>query len=228
LLSWVLLVLVVITAVLTLGLSYDVFVKYPNPPDTLDYVERLLQYRAYDTDTYGLRLVEGLVGVGIFVVAALLGVAIRWLAPAGAPRNLMATLFVLGGAVGVVAQLFNIAIAKSGTFGYCDCGYKSTEVIGLGYALGVAITTQTWLALASVTLVGIGTAVAGRIIDLGQIWRLLSYGIAIALIAAVLLLFLDYGQESNLVVGLTLILGVPAWLILLARGSAARTAAAVA
>ena len=218
-LCWALVVLVVASAILTLGLALDLFAKPPDLPSSVDFVDRLLAVRAYDTQVYPVALAAGLAGVGVFLGAALLGAVVRPLAPRGPARDLMTTLFVVGGVIGVVAQLLNIAIAKSGTYDYCDCGYKAQEVISLGYAIGVAVTGQTWLAIAALTIVGLGAAVGGWLINLSPAFRWLAYLIAGLLVVSAVLLFFDYGQWSNTVSGLVAGIAVPIWLVLLARGS---------
>jgi len=73
----------------------------------------------------------------VFLIAALLGVALRSWAPATPERDAMATLFVIGGVLGITANVLNIAVGNAATFSYCDCGYKAEEVIAQNYALSV-------------------------------------------------------------------------------------------
>ena len=82
-------------------------------------------------------------------------------------------------------------------------------------------------------LVGIGAALAGRLVPISSTWRFLSYAIAILLIFAAALrvsapfIFLDIDlfQISDVVAGLTLAVLVPIWAILLARGAGKRAGA---
>src|SRR4029079_17865268 len=131
-------------------------------------------------------------------------------------------LLVVGGVVGVIGQLVNIAVGESANPFYCDCGYKNEEVIGLNEALRVGWTIAAWLGLGAVTLVGIGASVAGRLIEVSPLWRTLSGVIAIALLVGVLLRVLadfffveafDPFQLSDLIIAATVGVLVPIWAI---------------
>lgn len=186
-------------------------------PDSTDFVERLVLYRGFDRDVYVLALVSSLVALGVYLIAALLGTALRQLAPAGAARDLMAGVFVIGGVIGIAAQLVNIGVNTAATQTYCDCGYKTYEVIGQAYALGVGWTVQQWLAVGAITIIGVGAGMAGRVVDVSRDWRLLSYLIAVGLIIGAVLQVLDLGPQASLVVGVVSGIAVPIWAFLLVR-----------
>jgi len=225
-LSWALVVLAVISALVSLLFALGVL----RPPhDVADFVERLIANRTSDTDAFPFVVLGSLATTGVFLLVVLLGVALRPWAPAGPQRDAMTVLFAVGGIVGIGANLMNIAVGEAATFGYCDCGYKAEEVIGLNYALSVGSSAVNWLSIGAVTLVGVGVALAGRIIDISPAWRTLSYLIAIVLIFAVALRVLgafvfiqavDPFQVSDLATALAAGILVPIWAILLARGAA--------
>jgi hypothetical protein len=84
-----------------------------------------------------------------------------------------------------------------------------------------------WLAMGAVSLVGIGVALAGRVVEVSSRWRLVSYAIAAAVLVAVAirvagsLVFIeafDPFQVSDLIVAITSGILVPIWAILLSRG----------
>ena len=214
-LCWTLIGFVVVSAVLTLTLNQNPFAQ--DVPDSTDFVERLVLYRGFDRDVYVLALVSSLVALGVYLIAALLGTALRQLAPAGAARDLMAGVFVIGGVIGIAAQLVNIGVNTAATQTYCDCGYKTYEVIGQAYALGVGWTVQQWLAVGAITIIGVGAGMAGRVVDVSRDWRLLSYLIAVGLIIGAVLQVLDLGPQASLVVGVVSGIAVPIWAFLLAR-----------
>lgn len=224
LLCWALIVFALGTAALQLTVSQNPF---GTPvPDSADFVDRLLSYRSDDQKVLGLALVSGIVGTGLYLVGALIGIALRRLAPSGAAGDVMAGLFVIGGIAGVVSQLMYIANANVATFGYCDCGYKTYEVIALDYALSAAYMLQNWVNLGGLVIVGLAAAFAGWVVNLSRDWRILSYLIALgALAGAVLRIFGAY-QASDIALGITAGVAVPIWAYLLARGSARLGAAA--
>lgn len=225
-LCWALLVLSVISALVSLLFATGIL----RPPhDVQDLVERLIANRTSDTDAFPFVVLGSLATIGVFLIAALLGVALRSWAPATPQRDAMAMLFMIGGALGIGANLLNIAVGNAATFGYCDCGYKTEEVIGLNYALTVGSNMVNWLSLGALTLVGSGVALAGRLVNISAAWRTLSYVIAVALLLAVALRVLaafvfiplfDPFQVSDLVVALAAGILVPIWAVVLARGAA--------
>lgn len=217
LLCWALIVFALATAVLQLTVSQNPF---GTPvPDSADYVDRLLSYRSDDQKVLGLALVSGVAGTGLFLFGALIGLALRRLAPSGAAGDVMAGLFVIGGIAGVVSQLMYIANANLAAFGYCDCGYKTYEVIAQAYALEAGWALQTWVNVGAIVLVGLAAASAGWVVNLSRDWRILSYLIALgALAGAVLRIFGAY-QVSDVTLGVTAGIAVPIWAFLLARGS---------
>ena len=217
LLCWALILFALATAALQLTVSQNPFAT--PVVDGTDLVDRLVSYRSDDQKVLGLALISGIAGTGLFLVGALIGIALRRLAPNGAAGDVMAGLFVIGGIVGVASQLMYIGIANFATFGYCDCGYKAYEVIAQDYALSSAWMLQSWVNVGAVVIVGLAAAFAGWVVNLSRDWRILSYLIALgALLGAALRVF-GASQTSDIALGLTAGIAVPIWAFLLARGS---------
>ena len=187
-------------------------------PEGTDFVDRLLTYRSWDQQLWPLALVSNLFGMAVLFLAALVGVALRSMAPSGLPRDLMATVFVVGGVVGVVSQALNLAINQAATFTYCDCGYKTYEVIAHDYVLSIGWTIQQWLNVAAIAIVGVALATAGRIVDISRDWSIVSYLIVVGLAIGVILQLTGQLETAQIVVGVTAGIGVPVWAFLLARG----------
>lgn len=225
-LCWALVVLAVISALVTLLFATGIL----RPPhDIQDLVENLIANRLSDTDAFPFVVLGSLATIGVFLIAALIGVALRSWAPATPKRDAMAILFVIGGVLGIAANLLNIAVGNAATFGYCDCGYKVEEVIGQNYALMVGSTMVNWLSLGAITLVGSGVALAGRLVNVSAAWRTISYVTVVALLLAVALRVLaelvfiatfDPFQVSDLIIAFAAGILVPIWAVLLARGAA--------
>jgi len=226
-LAWALAILAIVNAVITVGFALNIGAP-PPPPENQDLVDRLLAFRADDVRIFGVGVVQSLSGVGVFLVAAILGSALRRWARDTPARDALVLLFVMGGVLGVGANLLNIAVSNSATFGYCDCGYKTEEVIAQDYALSVGWTAVNWLSIGAVTLVGLGAAVAGRLVDVSPTWRLVSYAIAALLLVAVAIRLVaafvfvaafDPFQASDLLTALAAGILVPIWAVLLARAA---------
>lgn len=225
-LCWALVVLAIISAVVS-GLF--IFGNLLPPHDNPDFVDRLLADRTSDQAAFPFVLVGSLATFGVYLIAAMLGLVLRMWARPSPQRDVMTVLFVLGGAIGIVSQLVNIGVGAEANPFYCDCGYRTEEVVGLFTALQVGWAIVSWLGVGAITMVGVGAGVTGRVIDVSPLWRTLSTVIAIALLVAVVIRVLaslvfieafDPFQISDLIVAATAGILVPIWAILLARGAA--------
>ena len=223
-LSWALVILAIVSAVVTLLFATGMLRP---PEDVADYVERLLAFRGHDLAAFPFVVVGGLATLGVYLVVAMLGVVLRAWAQPSSVRDAMSLLFLVGGVVGIVGQLVNIGVGEAANPFYCDCGYKAEEVIALQKAIEVGWAIAAWLGLGSITMVGIGVGVTGRILEVSPVWRTLSGIIAGALLFAVSLRVLavfvfieafDPFQVSDLILAATSGILVPIWAILLARG----------
>jgi hypothetical protein len=232
-LALVLAIVAIASAVLTIMFTFGLPPLPPPPPDIPDLVARIEAYRLGDQKLFPFAFLQGVVTMGLFLVAALLGAALRaWARPSGL-RDAMVLLFVVGGSLGIAASVLNVAVADAAQSGICDCSYKTEELIGQDYALGLGWTVVNWLQIAAVTLVAIGVAAAGRLVFISSMWRTLSYAIAVLALLAVLIRALaafvfieafDPFQVSDLLIALAAGILVPIWAILLARGAPPQTA----
>jgi hypothetical protein len=223
-LCWALVILTVISAVVSVLLSLGILLPFN---DAADLVDRLEANRASDTSAFPVLFLGWAATAGVFLVAALLGAALRPWAAAVPPRDTMTVLFVVAGVIGVGANLLSIGLGEAATAGYCDCGYRAEEIIAQNYALNAGRAATDWLSIGAVTLVGLGVAVAGRLVAVSSAWRILSYLIALVLIVAVMLRALasfvlieaiDPFQISSLATAFAAGILVPIWAILLAGG----------
>jgi hypothetical protein len=222
-LCWALIVLAITNAVITLGFALGIGAPQI---DNQDLVDRLAAIRTDDMRIFPVVVLQSLTAVGVFLLAATLGSTLRRWAANTPARDAMVLLFVIGGVTGIAANLINIAVGNAATFGYCDCGYKTEELIAQDYALTIGWNIVNWLAIGAVTMVGVGAAVAGRLLDFSTPWRLLSYAIALLLLLAaamrliaafVFVAAFDPFQVSDLMTALAAGVLVPVWAVLLAR-----------
>jgi hypothetical protein len=223
-LCWALVILTVISAVVSVLLALGILLPFH---DAADLVDRLEANRGSDTSAFPVLFLGWAATAGVFLVAALLGAALRPWAAAVPQRDTMTVLLVVAGVIGIGANLLSIGLGEAATAGYCDCGYRAEEIIAQNYALNVGRAATDWLSIGAVTLVGLGVAVAGRLIAVSSLWRNLSYVIAIVLVLAAMLRALaafvfieaiDPFQISSLATALAAGILVPIWAILLARG----------
>jgi hypothetical protein len=225
-LAWSLVVLGIAAGVLQVIYTLALPPLPPPPPFIEDLVQRLESFVAIDAQLFPFVVVLGLVTIGVFVVAALLGTALRSWARSGSLRDAMVVLFVIGATLGIAANVLNIGVAQAASNGYCDCGFKTEELIARDYALQTGWQAINWLNIAAVTLTGLGVAVAGRALDLSSAWRMVSYAIVALLLLAVgirviaaftFIAAFDPFQVSDLLIAVAAGILVPIWAILLAR-----------
>jgi hypothetical protein len=225
-LTWPLVVLVVISAAVTLLFALGVLL--PSPDDTDDFVDQLLFMRTQDQQAFPFVIVGSLATLGVYLIAAMLGLVLRAWAEPSPMRDAMSMLLVVGGVIGIGSQLLNIGVGDAARPFYCDCGYRAEEVIGLDRALNVGWSMVNWLSMGAITLVGFGVGLAGRVVEVSSTWRLLSYAIAAGVLLAVAIrvagsiVFIeafDPFQVSDLIVAVTSGILVPIWAILLWRGT---------
>jgi hypothetical protein len=209
--------LAITSAAITLGLSLDLFAKASVVPDTADLVQRLLAERAHDAQVYGPIVIGSFATLGIFLVMALLGAALRHQAPPGVARDVMLVLLVVGAVLGIAGQLVNVAFHQQATYGYCECDYRSQAIISQAYALNTSERIEYWLTMGASSIVGVGVAFAGQLLNLGRFWRWLSYSIGVAVLAAVVLRYADLELATSAVLGIALGIALPVWAIILAR-----------
>src|SRR5688500_14721954 len=161
-LSWTLVILVVISAAVTLLFLLGVL----RPPvDAPDFVDRLLAMRTHDQEAFPFVIVGSLATLGVYLIAAMLGVVLRAWALPTPTRDAVTLLLVFGGLIGIASQLLNIGAGDAARPFYCDCGYRAEEVIGLDRALNVAWSMINWLNIGAITFVGIGVALAARVVE---------------------------------------------------------------
>lgn len=219
-LAWALAIFVIGNAVFIVGRTVGLFGTPPDPPSTTDFVDRLIAFRAFDQSVWPIELAGALLSFGSFLLIALLGPALRPLASTGTARDVMATVLVVAGVLGVVAALVALSAAEqAASLAYCDCGYRAEEVIAQAKALDLTWAVQNWLSEGAVAVVALGAAIAGRIVNVSSAWRLVSYAIAVILTVGVVLRVLGFFQLSDLLVGVGAGIAVPIWAVLLARGA---------
>jgi hypothetical protein len=218
-LCWALVAAVIVSAVLNLGITLNILVHPPDVADGMPLVDRLLAFRTFDQQANTIFLISNVATIVVFFVAVLLAAVLRAYAPTATWADIIFAIFLVGGIIGIVAQLVNIGVNQAATYTYCDCGDRDVEVVAQEWALSIGWTVQQWLGVGAATIFGIGAAVTGWVLDNGRVWRWLSLAIGAALLISVVLLLIGRGEIADLVTGITLAILVPAWAILLARGS---------
>lgn len=228
-LCWGLIVAALAAAVLQLLLTFNLWAGGPaNPDPNSDLPTHLEVIRGNDQESFPVAFASSLFALVAFALIGVIGVALRARAESGVARDAMATLFMGGGVVGVVAMALALAVTQASTFGYCDCGFKKEELIAQDYALTIGFVASAWVYNAAIALVGFGAWLAGRLVWVSGLWKQLSYAIGLILIVSVALRILasyvslgdiDLFYWTDIIINLTIAVLVPIWAILLARGA---------
>jgi hypothetical protein len=183
--------------------------------------------RTQDERAFPFVIIGSLASLGVYFIAAMLGLLLRAWADPTPTRDVMTVLLVFGGIIGIATQLVNIGVGDAARPFICDCGYRPEEQVGLARALDVGFSLVNWLSIGAVTFVGIGVAAAARVVEVGSTWRLVSYAIAVAVLVSaairivaslVFIEIFDPFLVSDLIVAAVLIILVPTWAILLSSG----------
>jgi hypothetical protein len=227
-LAWALVVLAIASAVMTVMYTLALPPLPPPPPEIEDLVQRIQAFVAIDHQLFPFAMVQGVVTAGLFLVAAILGAALRSWAIQTPTRDAMVLLFVIGGTIGIVANFIHIAMADVAAAGICDCAYINEQYVAHDKALQVGWTAANWLSIGAVSLTAIGVAMAGRLVNVSSTWRMVSYLVAVVALLAVGIRVLaaftfvaafDPFQVSDLLIAVAAGILVPIWAILLARGA---------
>jgi hypothetical protein len=133
-------------------------------PPGVDFPDRILADLQNQSQRFPWVLAGSLVGAaGFAALAALAPVLRRALRAPDWRGSVLVGGLVLGGAIGIVAELGFIGgqvVASNAT--YCDCDFADIQLVSRAGLLDLVSTVQTWLLAGSVALIGLGLAAAPR------------------------------------------------------------------
>jgi hypothetical protein len=206
-------------AVLLLVLSFDVLGAPPEPSE--DFIERTVAGFEFQATRWPVEFAaNALFAIG-FVALALLGPTLARLADAAdARRGLLSASFLLGGGLGLAAQLVWLgAKPVAASPQYCDCGLLAEEIMSRLMALDIVSAIQGWLVHGAVIAIAIGLALVvplGRWAGMPAAWGVLTYvTAAVALLTEALGVVGASPFDLIGTVIVTVIL-IPAWAVWLA------------
>ena len=189
----------------------------PAIPDSANLVDRVTALIPFRHDEWPIFFLgNALICLGFLALVGLgLGLATR-VGRGHDRRQLLQWAAVSAGLIGAVAQLVVIGASKAAIdIPYCDCGFKDTEIVSQVWAEMVAGSAAQWLiyaaSLLSAAVVVVGARAFGDRV-MPSSWTLLSYVTAIALVATVILGFVDApGDLASWVTALVTGILVPLW-----------------
>jgi hypothetical protein len=200
-LAWLVGVLFLIGTVLQLVEFFNLYKTPPDIPQALNMVEFRLAVQDYRVAVWPLFLLRNLAtGIG-FMAVTTLGLALAGqVARDSSHRVGIAAGLGMAGIFGAVAQLVIIGVAQPTIdSGYCDCGFKETEIVSQIWGQQLAESASRWLTNAALGLGAIGLAAAGTAFRhrMPTSWNVFSWLTAIGLVAAVAIPFLQINPDLD-------------------------------
>jgi len=216
-LLWAIALLAIVSALIDIALQVHIPVAAAVVAPDADLVTALVAYRAYDTQVYPIIVIGTIVAIALFALIALLGSRLRPYTADGGWSDEIRIAFIVAGALGIVSQLVNFAVAHEAASGYCDCAYKTQDLISQARTLGMGSFIQAWLLVAAEVLVGLAIMGTGASIKVGTGWTLLSDVLLLAAVLVAILQLVGADDLAQMILGLFVLIALPLWAFLLAR-----------
>jgi hypothetical protein len=217
----------VASTLLQVALGFDLFGAPPEVPETADLPTRLLAFQPFEQSRWPIEWTAALLVAATFAIAIVLTCLLAAHGRRGIDRSVAVGTLASGAVLGLGSVLLYVGAHDLATnVGYCDCGFKETEVIGRLWALMVIDGGTGWLRDGALILLAIGVAFAGRWLggrEMSGSWYTWSLLAAIALvsdpIARNVLPNLEYGEVIFPTIT-TVVVAI--WALWIARSFAAR------
>jgi hypothetical protein len=230
--SWVVAIAFILATVLQLVDQFNLVATPPDLPNA-NMVDRTIGSSAYFHAIWPVFLWTNLLfAIGFLaVIAFAFNVASAVHVPGGLPT--FKSLAAAGGVIAAISSIIPIGGAEAKVFlGYCDCGFKDTEIVSQLWAQMVAEDIANWfLRVASVVLaISLIALVRESRMLLAPSLRTWTYITAVALILAPVLgvaELLTPDQVSLLTAAIAAVL-VPVWAVWLGRSVEGQAGGAVA
>src|SRR6476646_9508760 len=192
-LSWVVAIAFILGSLLFLVDRFNLVATPPEFPDGTTMVDRVLGSGAYSQAIWPVFLWTNL----LFGVGFSAAVAFAWaVASASGGRGglpIFVGLATTGGIMGAVASIIPIGAADARVWlGYCDCGFKDTEIVSQVWAQMIANDIGSWLnrvssVVLAVALVALIREARAVISPRLRLWTYVTAGVllVVALLATV-------------------------------------------
>lgn len=210
--AWLVAAFGVAATVLTLILSFDLLGAPPVIDSSLDFPSRILANQDFQRSRWPVDLAGTLLFAGLFGAVVLLGALLT----GRTGRVEILGMLGAGGILGIVSQLTYVGAHQAAIdIGYCDCGFRTEEVISQAWGLMLAEGVADWLLQGAAVLLAIGVVYAGQILAVREMpagWRMLSWALAVVLLVGVALEFARVdGPLPTLLVGVAAGVLLPIW-----------------
>ena len=219
-LLWIFAVCLVLATLLALALGFDLLVKPPEIADTLDFPSRLEAIHPFHVAQWPFDAASTLLFVVAFGALLLAAGSIASLAGADGRADILKSAIVASGLLGVAGGLLYVGATQvTIDMPYCDCGFKTEEVISQFWAITVVQGATDWLNYGAIAFGAIGVGLSALVLGdrgLPQYWRWVSWGAAVLLVLSILLHEVSDTPAGDLVIAVATGILLPAWAIILA------------
>lgn len=205
----------VLNAVLAFNLTGD---PPPEPPDVIDGI---IANFTWEQSRWPIDFAGTLLAALGFLMFGAVGALLARLADVtDARRTVIAAAMVIGATLGMASQLLWIGVKPvAADPQFCDCGFRSEEIISRLNTLNIASSIQAWLNNGAIVALAIGVLLAVGLvrragISVGWVW--LSYLLVIGAVLTPVLGEL-HAEPYDLISFLALVtLLIPGWALWLA------------
>ena len=210
--AWLVAALGLVATILTLILSFDLLGAPPTIDPALDLPSRVLANQDFVRSRWPVDLAGTVLFAGLFGAVILLGSLLT----RRTGRVEILGMLGAGGVLGITSQLTYVGAHQTAIdIAYCDCGFKTEEIISQVWGLMLADGIADWLLQAAAVLLAVGVAYAGRALAAREMpagWATLSYVLVASLLVGVALDFAKVdGPLPELIVGLSAGVLLPIW-----------------
>jgi len=216
--AWLLAILSVAATVLTLVLAFDLTGAPPTVSETADFPTAILSTQAFVQSRWPIDFLGSLLFAVVFGLIALLGALLS----GRTGRVEVLGLLMAGGILGMASQLtyvgaHQVAVAMP----YCDCGFKTEEIISQTWGLMLIDGVADWLLNGAAVLLASGVVYAGAALagqGMPAAWRTLSWAMAFVLLLGVVVSGIGIdGPVGPLLIAVVTGLLLPIWAVWLAE-----------
>jgi hypothetical protein len=212
-------ILGLVATALTLVLAFNLTGAPPPFDEAADFPSRILVRQAFETSRWPLDLTVSLLFAGAFGAIVLLGAILS----SRTGRAEIAALLGAGAVLGIGSELIHVGAHQVAvSIAYCDCGFKTEELISQAWSLMVADGVADWFLIGAFVLLAGGVAYAARALARGAMpaaWGTVSWALAFLLVLAAVLTIVGFdGDITSLLIAAISGIVLPIWAAWLAVG----------
>lgn len=194
LLSWVIAIAFILGTALTYVDRFNLFATPPELPDSATMVDRVLGTAQYRQAIWPVFLWTYLLFAIGFIAIVPFAAAVAAASKARRRLAMFTALATTGGIIAAIASIIPIGSVNAAVWlGYCDCGFKETEIVSQVWAQMISQDIGDWLNRVASVVLALGLVAlvrdAGAVISAGL--RTWTYVAAILLAVVPILIFVD-------------------------------------